>query len=88
MVERNQRDKEKIKSIIAADKQALVTQSQQEREKMKQEFQKLLKLREEAKAKIQTKNDKERALFDILRQEKPNYEVRLIFCQFNFPGNR
>lgn len=76
MQERNVRDKEKIKGIIAQQKQTLLSHLQQDRETMKQQFQKLVKQREEIKAKIQTKHDKEKALFELCKQEKPNYEVK------------
>jgi hypothetical protein len=75
MYERNNRDKEKIKGMINTNKATIVSHLQTEREAMKQKVQKLLKQREEIKAKFQSKNEKEKHLFDVCKQEKPNYEV-------------
>ncbi len=87
MAERNTRDKEKIKGILNSYKSTLTTHLQTDRDQMKQKFQKLLKQREEIKAKFQTKNEKERHLFDICKLEKPNHEVCRIFHYIN-PLNR
>ena len=46
---------------------------------MKTELQAITKERDELRKKINSKREKERALIDICRQEKPVYEVNLLF---------
>jgi hypothetical protein len=79
MYDRNARDKEKIKGILNNAKTQLINHLQTERDLMKQKFQMLFKQREEIKAKFQSKNEKERQLFDLCKLEKPNHEVKYLF---------